>query len=469
MKKLNIRFKLTFWFIVILIAGLLITFFVMRAAGGIVLRRTIRSYLVSTVEENVKKISYSSTRKYPESNNYIAYGRGFLEIDVDFMEVADNVYTALYAEDGTILYGENPITLMTKDTGFTTSHLWEVVGGRDRYDIYDRKLLLELPDGQTLWIRGTVSEADAMTQLDEITRISLILLPFLAVIAILVSYLLIGRKLAPLSRIENTAAAISKGDDLEQRITVKNTNDEVGRLAESFNRMLDRLEYSFEVERQFTSDVSHELRTPASVILAQTEYTLEKERTAAEYEEALQVIMRQGKRMDMLISDMLDYTRMDQRSDMYPCEPLDLSEVVSDTARQMSLIGARNISLEVQAEEGIYINGNRLLLVRLLNNLITNAYRYGRDDGHIWVTLAEMEKGAELAVADDGIGIAEEEQERIFDRFYRSDASRSLPGTGLGLSLVKKIAEIHHASVELDSQEGAGSTFRIIFQKLSEH
>jgi len=467
MKKLSIRFKLTFWFTLILVAGVLVTFFAVRAAGGIVLRRTIRNYLYTTVEENAKKISYKNVKEYPHSNHYIEYGEGYLEIDVDFMQESDNVYTALYKENGTMLYGENPVSLETRDSGFDSTVMWEYKDGGKRYDLYDRKLILELPDKETLWIRGVVSEETAMRQLDEITRISLVLIPILVLITAALGYLLIGRQLAPLRKIENTASRITKGDDLEQRIPVKNKGDEVGSLAASFNHMLDRLESSFEAERQFTSDVSHELRTPVSVILAQSEYTLESERTAEEYEDALRVVYRNGKRMEALISDMLDYTRMEQRSDMYEFACTDLSALTEETAAQMRMIGAKGITLDTAVTEHIFIKGNKMLLARLLSNLISNAYRYGKEEGRIMVSLSTEAGKAVLEVADDGIGIAREEQEKIFDRFYRSEASRTVPGTGLGLSLVKKIAELHGAYIELESEEGAGSTFRIFFEIIS--
>ena len=241
--------------------------------------------------------------------------------------------------------------------------------------------------------------------------------------------------------------------------------DEVGKLATVFNRMLDRLQHSFDSERQFTSDASHELRTPTSVILAQTDYILEKDRPAEEYKEALEVVQKQGRKMNTLIADMLDYTRMDQGAERYPFETVDLSALTAETADQMALLGTRGIQLTSDVDDGVMVNGNALLLSRLLQNLISNAYRYGKDDGHIAVSLKQGPGDVQLAVSDDGIGIPTAEQIRIFDRFYRADSSRSTEGTGLGLSMVKRIAELHGATLELESEEGVGSTFRVFFKK----
>ena len=294
-------------------------------------------------------------------------------------------------------------------------------------------------------------------------RVSLVILPFVILICALSGYLLSGRLLSPIIRIKDTAEKISNGADLGQRIEVANSNDEIGKLAQVFNSMLGRIEKSFETERQFTSDVSHELRTPTAVILAQAEYALEKERTGEDYIEALETIRNQGRRMNNLITDMLDYTRMEQGSERYAFENCDLSEIVTESTAQITVSDTKEITLTSDIESGIQIPGNRLLLSRLMQNLLENAYRYGKENGKVNVSLKKETNSIILSVADDGIGIEKDEQEKIFERFYRSDASRSVKGTGLGLSMVKRIAELHGAEIDLRSEPGKGSDFRIIF------
>lgn len=478
MRKRSIRFKLTLWFSVVLIAVAGTTFLAVLASSRMVLRGTIRDYLISTVEENVDNIQFVTAKSETASSSYIPYASGYLMIDLDFMKVINNVYTALYTDDGDMLYGENPLSRETVGLAFTESHIWHMNVKGVRYNLYDRRLNIALPDGSALWIRGVVPETKSTTQLTEIVQISMILLPIIIILSGLSAYLLADRLLLPIRNIEKTAEEISKKDDLKKRIEVKNSGDEVGKLAGAFNRMLDRLENSFETEQRFTSDASHELRTPTSVILAQTEYTLGNKRSPEEYVEALEVIRRQGKRMNSLISDMLDYTRMAQSPERYKHEQVDLSGLVLETAKQMELIGSRGISLRAQVQQGLTVNGNGMLLARLLQNLIGNAYRYGRENGHVLVSLTgegSADCGAEglpaaskgpgiiLAVTDDGIGISQEDLPKIFDRFYRSDSSRSVQGTGLGLSMVKKIAELHGADVEVISEPDKGSTFRIFF------
>ena len=223
--------------------------------------------------------------------------------------------------------------------------------------------------------------------------------------------------------------------------------------------LIARLDESFEAERQFTSDVSHELRTPMSVIMAQCEYTLDEERTPQEYERALRLIRRQGRKMTKLINDMLDFVRLERRGTNYQIEKLNLSALVNSVCEDMSLIRERGISLEHEVEDEIWVDGNPALLSRLLSNLISNAYRYGKDDGHIKVRLKKSQDEVTLSVSDDGIGISREDKEKIFRRFYQADSSRTGSGTGLGLSMVKEIASFHGGSMSVESEPGKGSEF----------
>lgn len=465
MRNRSIRFKMSLWFTVALALVAGITLLAVLMASRMVLRGTIRDYLISTVEENVDNISFVSHQGDTHIYGYIPYSSGFLQIDLDYMETVNDVSTALYAEDGTLLYGENPLSRQTSQIAFSESRTWNVKVNGVRYDVYDRKLNLDIPGEKSLWIRGLVPETRSADQLKEIIRLSLIILPVLILLAILSGYLVVDKLLAPIQRIQKTAEDISAGDDLEKRIDPGKNQDEVGRLARVFNQMLDRLERSFETERQFTSDASHELRTPTSVILAQSEYTLAKERTPENYKEALRVIHGQGEKMKTLITDMLDYTRMEQSAERYTMEELDLSALVLQTAEPMKKIQDKGIVLEVKAEEGLKVQGNAELLTRLLQNLISNAYRYGKENGHIQVSLTGADQEVKLCVSDDGIGIAPEDQKRIFDRFYRVDGARSGEGTGLGLAIVKKAAELHGARIDLSSAPGEGSAFTIIFKK----
>ena len=235
--------------------------------------------------------------------------------------------------------------------------------------------------------------------------------------------------------------------------------------------MMQRLDESFEAEKQFTSDVSHELRTPMAAILAQCELALEEgELSPEEARDALLLIQRQGNRMNEMINDMLMYTRIDRHHERYPFEEVDLSTLTEDTCEEFDLVHGSEITLEKEVEGGIQIKGSAQLLQRMLSNLLENALRYGKEGGIIRVRLRQEKPGDPagktrrviLEVADRGIGIAKEDLPRIFDRFYQADPSRSGGGIGLGLSMVQEIAQIHGGSVSVQSTPGEGSTFIVV-------
>lgn len=461
MKNLSIRLKITLWFAVALFVIVAITYVVILTVSNQVIQKTIRDTLLHTVEDNVDEVEfYTDISQVDIANSvdhFIMYNSGYLEVDDDFLDEVNDVYTALYLSDGTLMYGENPLAVALADLEFSDSEIRERTVNGELYYILDRHLTQKgLED---LWLRGVVSEHQGEVQMHEISTLSLIILPIILIAAVLGGYFIAKRMLRPIKQITNAAENISRGGDLKKRIELDSGKDELHRLADSFNNMIARLDESFEAERQFTSDVSHELRTPMSVIMAQCEYTLDEERTPQEYERALRLIRRQGRKMTKLINDMLDFVRLERRGTNYQIEKLNLSALVNSVCEDMSLIRERGISLEHEVEDEIWVNGNPALLSRLLSNLISNAYRYGKDDGHIKVRLKKSQDEVTLSVSDDGIGISREDKEKIFRRFYQADSSRTGSGTGLGLSMVKEIASFHGGSMSVESEPGKGSEF----------
>lgn len=481
----SIKFKITMWFTLGVTIILSLAILVAIMASRSVLRTTIRNYLISTVDNNYDMIEYIPANdgsltdqekidKRTENHEIlIDYSGGYLLIDEDFMNIVNDVNTALYTADGTMLYGENPLARRTENIPFTESHIWNMAANNVNYVLYDRKLNLDLPDDETLWMRGIVPETESEKQLRDISGLVILIVPVIAVLSIMLGYFLSRRMLAPISDMEKTASSISQGDDLSRRIDIGNGNDELHKLADDFNMMFERLEESFGRERQFTSDASHELRTPMSVIMAQCEYTLESGGDISDYIESLETIHRQSLRMNGLINDMLDYTRMDQGAEeKYPKYDFDLSVLTERISDSMAMLRTNDITLTSDIEPGLHINGNERLVDRLISNLISNAYRYGKEGGTIKVKLSSCDADdtgrphVRLDVIDDGIGIDEGDLEKIFDRFYRKDSARTEQGTGLGLAMVKKIAEIHEAEIFVDSAPGKGSTFTVIFERM---
>lgn len=164
--------------------------------------------------------------------------------------------------------------------------------------------------------------------------------------------------------------------------------------------------------------------------------------------------------MSRLIDDMLVFTRMEQKNESYPKESLNLSELIEDICQDMALLRDKEITLTWELEPDIFFEGNRLLITRLLTNLISNAYRYGNQNGSIFVGLNQKEKIL-ITVKDNGIGISKEQQKKIFERFYRADVSRTLEGSGLGLAMVREIVQFHGGEIMVSSESDKGSIFTV--------
>ncbi len=462
-KKHSLQRRLTLWFSAALIFMALIAFVTVFIVSHSVLQKLLRDELVHTVEDNLDEVEfYRSIQQMDldgDTDHFIRYGVGFLEIDDDFLDQVNGVYTALYHENGELLYGENPVS--ESSIPFEDGVCRTIRANGETYYVFDRQL--EQSPIRDLWLRGIVAESQGDAPLLSIVHICVWSLGAFALIAIAGGVLIARRALMPIREMSLAAAQISGGDDLKKRMPVNESGDELAQLATAFNDMMQRLDESFEAEKQFASDASHELRTPMTVIMAQCDEALESEKTAAEYRDAIRVIRRQGKRMSRMITGMLELVRMERKTDLYPKAQFDLSELVQSVCEDMALIREKEISLSWKIEPDIAMIGDRTLLTRLLSNLIGNAYRYGVENGHIEVSLRKNGDCIELTVADDGIGIPPEQQEKIFHRLYQGASDRSGDGAGLGLSMARQIARMYSGELSVQSEPGKGSAFTARF------
>lgn len=462
MKIRSISFKITLWFTLVLIIILTFTYFVILSISNKIIQKSIKDTLIETVQNNLDDFEYHSSIDKATTNgvdHLIHYGNGYLQISVNFLQHINGVYTGLYQEDFTLIYGEDPISIATKNLSFHDSIIQSIKIDDTLYYVFDKKIPLDRTNN--LWLRGIISEKQGTAQIYSITKLSLITFPMIVFISSIIGYMMIKRMLNPIHKMSATAVQIGKEGDFKVRIGLEKGKDELHELANSFDNMLEKLEDAFLKEQQFTSDASHELRTPISVISAQCQLSLGEKRSIEEYQKDLQVIERQSKKMEKLINDMLDFTRLEMKSQKYIMEPVDLTQLVSSVCLDMSLIKEREISLTCKVDENISCIGNYELLSRAIINLISNAYRYGKEKGSIFVNLFVEEDQIKLTVQDDGIGIKQDEQDKIFHRFYQSDTSRTGEGNGLGLAMVYEIVKFHGGSIYVTSQLGKGSTFTI--------
>ena len=292
-------------------------------------------------------------------------------------------------------------------------------------------------------------------------------LPLVLALAGIGGWLLATRALAPLRTVAAQAAGIT-GNSLQSRLDPGRATDELRVLVESFNDLLGRLEQSFEVMRRFVADASHELRTPVSVIRGEADVALSRDRSPAEYRDSLGAILDESRRLTRLIEDLLNLARADAGRVQLQTREFYLNELLAECCRSLRpLAAARDLRLECHAGVDFQYRGDEQLLRRLVLNLLDNAIRYTPAGGVVSASLENSHAGLRILVADTGIGIPPDKAPRVFERFYRTDEGRSRAegGFGLGLSIVRWIAEAHHGAVECASTPGAGSTFTVTLPK----
>lgn len=438
-KGLSIKARVTLWytFFMILVFGITAVYLVsssQRMSG-----RQMRERLVDTVTDAVSQVRFR-------------YG----ELDAEELDFYKNgVSVFLYDTQGRLLApkvtrGIQVDSLLEDQTIKTAS------SGRERWMIYD---VYSEGEDAGFWVRGMISMTEYGQALGNLPILFGSALPLLAVLAALGGFRITRRAFRPVTQMAETARAIGTGSDLSQRIETDGRGDELNQLGDTMNEMLARLQASFEAERQFSSDVSHELRTPIAVIRSQCEFALSGQAGEEEKREAFEAVLKQSERMNSIVSQLLLLSRAENGKFVPEREPVELNVLCETVCEELEAMAAkRQVKLAWNTEE-LQITGDETLLIRMVNNLVSNAIRYNRPGGSAEVSLRKRGKYAVLTVRDTGIGIRREDLGQIFNRFYRADRSRSSEGTGLGLSMAAWIARVHGGSIRAESVYGEGSVF----------
>lgn len=336
------------------------------------------------------------------------------------------------------------------------------IPGYENRQVFKIEFVCTQPLYGGVWIRGTAPASAGESAFGAINKAIIYIIPLFIILAALGSYFISKKTISPVEKITASAREINSGNDLSKRIKSDASSDEIATLAATFNEMLERLQISFENEKQFTSDASHELRTPLAVIKAECEFALSDNADDRDRQEALVSVSEQADKMTRLVSALLTLSRAEQGIERFNFEEADLSLLVQEVCN--SFITSNGIILESDVSENIYMNMDVSLISRLLENLLSNAVRYGKENGKIKVTLKKSDSEISLTVEDNGIGIKEDVLPKIWSRFYRADPSRSSADSfGIGLALVKKIAELHGGTARAESEYGKGSKFIITF------
>ncbi len=306
------------------------------------------------------------------------------------------------------------------------------------------------------------------TTLENLRRYSFSALGLLFVGSLGVGWFVAGRVLAPIDRITQVAQDI-QATDLQRRIALEGPDDELKHLADTFDDMIGRLDVAFESQRQFIHEASHELRNPLAIIRTNLDVTLsDPDISTGELRETADVVGRAAERMSTLVDDLLLYARH-ERPEMGSV-PVDVSNLVALSAADFTAVAeSRSLDLVSEIEPDRWICGDQVALQRAVENLVTNAVRLAPENSTVTVSVRTDGDGDDervlVSVADEGPGIAPDQQDRVFQRFWRSPTDGQDAGgrSGLGLTIVRQIVEAHGGRIELDSEVGVGSTFTMVF------
>ncbi|MBQ7067432.1 MAG: HAMP domain-containing histidine kinase [Lachnospiraceae bacterium] len=415
----------------------------------------IRILSNAAVEYDIKQ---ELTKAIATNSKYVNVQNGQLEILDDFTYKSDSVYFLLLKRNGKVLEGNYPAKGLA-NTHIMTNISRSVVCDGEKYYVRDVRVGKSTTGG--IILRGIVNRADAYSSYRTIEMVS-----YLSIIGVFCGILLCEIFLAKrisveLKSMRKTAESIGSDLDMSKRMEPDNRFSEIAVLAEANNRMLDRIEQNFRQQEQFTSDVAHELRTPVAVVMAQCQYAKEQINTEEEYKEALDVIYRQSKKISTIITQLLNFSRLDQGTMQVQKENLDLGEIVRSICEDQQEKVGKKVTIVTNLEE-VFTTGDISLISIVIQNLISNAVKFSHDKGIVEVETGIKEDQVFVSVRDYGIGIEEEELEHIFQRFYKCDKSRNIEGFGLGLPLSMKIAQKHGGTITVSSEVGKGSMFTLL-------
>lgn len=432
MKHVSLKFVLLLWFGIFIAAlGVLSTVFVLNI-GSDAVQLDMKAVLAFDLYNNRGEIEDHADD--PENIRLVS---------------SSGVKIAAYRADGTPLSGSLPEYIEMLEF---EDRVFRSVSG---YYVYD----FHVDTAGGVWLRGCCRGNAVLGAADTASGLTGLMIPGVAIIGVAAGFVIFLLSLRQIKKLQREIDEISTGEDLSRRIHMRVSSAELARLSASFNGMVSRLEQSFQAEARFASNASHELRTPTTVILAECEYALEEPHTAEEYCESFTVVQRQADRMSATIGRLLSFTRLEQGTENVQIARMDLAELAQTLTCEYR---ERQPQVEfwIHAPEPVWVMADLALMTRLIENLLDNACKFGGNRVHMRVEYSGGD--AILAIEDDGIGIAPAEQPKIWNHFYQTEPSRTgnLKGScGIGLALVRQIAQLHGGSVSVASVPGVGSTF----------
>jgi len=458
----HIRFTLTLWYIVIL--GIILTSF------STFLYFTLSRSLYKGIDVKIKSIAEvigsSSTNPYSQYS--------FSNIDrmledsfgwkprTKFIQVLDES-GRIGRKSENLQHFQLPVSFRVLQNASQGKITFETIKALEEYPLR----MVTVPVIRQRHVINIVQVATSLEQVEEALKALLLILwitvPSALVVASLGGLFLANKALRPVDEITKTARMITS-KSLGQRIKLRKAKDEIGRLAETFNHMISRLDRSFKQIRQFSADASHELKTPLTILKGEIEVGLRKRRRLEEYRKILNSNLEEVNHMTQIVNDLLFLSKADMGEVHLQRHRTNLTQLVSEICVQAETIAiSKGIRIGTSNDSDVAVIGDRLRLRQLLLNLVDNAIKYTSEGGEMTISLEKDDGKGRLKVTDNGMGIAPEDQPHIFDRFFRVDKARSREagGSGLGLSICKWIVEAHGGEISVESEVGKGSVFTV--------
>lgn len=453
MSALSLRTKLTAWYFAVL-AG---TFSLFSVVAYLAMETSIHATVDGELRGRARLIRGLMERHAREGLERLPHElreHSQLESEGNLFEIADAQGNWIYRS---VAAGQKDVPLSSaKDGTVETLHVQGVP--------WRMFTTVAVVTGHPYRIQVAASIENYVEALHRFGWTMVLLAPFLLALASAGGYWMSRRALMPVDRITSTARSIS-GNNLSSRLEVPQTGDELQRLSETLNSMLDRLEKAFRDVIQFTADASHELRTPVAIVRTRTELALRKPRAEADYRETLGQILKEVEGMSYLLDELMFLARTDSGVASLTRARTDLVESVNNACAQgRTLAETKRVSFTAQIpSEPVWVEGDPPSLQRAFLILIDNAVKYTTPGGSVTVSLSSKNGSAVGEVRDTGIGIPAEDLPNIFKRFYRADKARSREsgGAGLGLSIGRWIVEAHGGEIEVHSTPQRGSVFRV--------
>jgi signal transduction histidine kinase len=381
------------------------------------------------------------------------------------LEMTSNVYVQIWWRDGRLMTASPSLMQFTDSLDPENLGINQPMYHETRFKgIHLRVLNVPIIiDGHPV---GTLQTAASLEVVDTAREVLLYIMAIAMIIASLLaaygSWLAVGRALAPLDSITETAEQINRADDLARRIPYDDPReDEIGSLIEAFNQTLERLETLFTSQQRFLADVSHELRTPLTVIKGNVDLM---RRMKSLDEESLTSIDQEAGRLTRLVGGLLLLAQAESGSVSLNMQPVEVDTLLLEVFQEMKVLAGEKVELQLTEIDQIQVNGDRDRLKQVLLNLVGNAIQYTPQGGEVFLSLGKVAGQARLIIRDTGPGIPSEDLPHIFERFYRAEKSRTrgkATGFGLGLSIVHWIVDKHGGRIEVDSKDGQGTTFCI--------